>query len=286
MIAPAPVDYLLIGHIAADLVLGGRILGGTVSYAARTAHAFGLRVGVLTSAAPDEPLLDELRQYAQVIAVPAAQTTTFENIYTPEGRKQYLRAMAAPIQLSHVPLEWLDTPLIHIAPITDDLTYHMIPAFSGKGRILITPQGWMRRRAEDDRVHFKRWFDPDILKHVDVVVFSEEDIIAAPDLEPAFAQAVDCCIVTRSDQGGTYYLKSQNHRYQAVEAKTVDPTGAGDIFAASFLAALHNLNNIDLAVQVAAIIAAHSITRVGLLGTPASAEVQAALLQVRESDNP
>ena len=54
-------DYLLIGHMTADLTPEGkRRLGGTVSYAARTAHAFGLRVRLLSSAAQGEPLLDEL----------------------------------------------------------------------------------------------------------------------------------------------------------------------------------------------------------------------------------
>lgn len=44
-----PVDYLLLGHITLDLSPDGPQLGGTVAYAARTAQAMGLRVGVVTS---------------------------------------------------------------------------------------------------------------------------------------------------------------------------------------------------------------------------------------------
>ena len=42
-------DYLFIGHIAHDITPAGPQLGGTVSYGAHTAAAFGLRVGILTS---------------------------------------------------------------------------------------------------------------------------------------------------------------------------------------------------------------------------------------------
>jgi len=45
----APVDYLVIGHIACDLTPAGPRLGGTAAYAALTARALGLRVGVVTA---------------------------------------------------------------------------------------------------------------------------------------------------------------------------------------------------------------------------------------------
>jgi hypothetical protein len=55
------VDYLLIGHVTADLQEdGGRLLGGTVSFAALVAKAFGIKVGILTSARAGEPLLASL----------------------------------------------------------------------------------------------------------------------------------------------------------------------------------------------------------------------------------
>jgi hypothetical protein len=53
-------DYLLIGHIAHDVTPEGPRLGGTVSYGAFTAVAMGMRVGILTSTRPDEPLLHKL----------------------------------------------------------------------------------------------------------------------------------------------------------------------------------------------------------------------------------
>jgi hypothetical protein len=66
-------DYLLIGHIAHDVTPEGPRLGGTVSYGAYTALALGLRVGVLTSTRPDEPLLRKLPPSVHVISIPAVR---------------------------------------------------------------------------------------------------------------------------------------------------------------------------------------------------------------------
>ncbi|MBC8171091.1 MAG: ribokinase, partial [Anaerolineae bacterium] len=118
------IDYLLIGHMTADLTPQGRTIGGTVSYAVRTVQAFGLRVGVLTSAAENEPLLEILRPYAEVVSIPAESTSTFENIYTPEGRVQYIRGVAAKLNaesMQAVPPDWLAAPLVHLAPLTDEV---------------------------------------------------------------------------------------------------------------------------------------------------------------------
>ncbi len=49
LVSLEPVDYLVVGHVAADVTPTGVQLGGTVSYSALTARALGLRVGIVTS---------------------------------------------------------------------------------------------------------------------------------------------------------------------------------------------------------------------------------------------
>jgi hypothetical protein len=272
-----PPDYLLIGHITADLTPNGRIPGGTVSYAVRTAAAFGLRVGVLTSTAVGEPLLDELRPYAEIVGLPAEQTTTFENIYEPEGRKQFVRGVAAPIGVSDIPTHFLQAPLVHLAPIIGEGDPKIAHLFNNS-TVLLTLQGWLRRLEPDGRVRFKRWYDPDALKSIDIVVFSEEDIVEAPDMEQDFVKSVSNLFVTRAERGGTYYRNGEPLSYDTPQVEMVNPTGAGDVFAASLLASLPAMKN-DLlrATKVAARLGAICVTRPGLEGTPTSEEVQAAL---------
>lgn len=275
-------DYLLIGHITADLTAEGRLLGGTVSYAARAVNAFELRVAALTSAAADEPLLDELRPYADVYAIPAGATSTFENIYTAQGRIQYIRGVAQKLNETHVPEAWLGAPLVHLAPLTDEVDPDLARCFP-QSRVLLTLQGWLRRWDADGRVRFKPWFDPAVLKHIDIVVFSEEDIIEAPELEQQFAQNVEHLFVTRAERGGTYYHRGVPHTYDTPQVETLYPTGAGDVFAGALLSALHILDgDFHAAVNVAARLAANSVTRPGIEGTPTPDEVQQAIALARQ----
>lgn len=278
-------DYLLIGHITADLTPAGRQLGGTVSYAARAVSAFGLRVGALTSAARGEPLLDEVRPYVQDLKVlPAEATSTFENIYEPTGRVQYIRGVAAPLGVDDIPPDWLNAPLVHLAPLTGEVDPRIALYFK-HSTVMLTLQGWLRQWDSSGRVSFKRWFDPDILKAIDIVVFSEEDIREAPELEGEFAQAVQHLFVTRAERGGTYYRQGQPTPYSAPHVEQVHPTGAGDVFASTLLAGLLRLDG-DLwrAAQVASRLAAISVTRVGLDSAPTPAEVDNALAEVQNRD--
>ncbi len=274
-------DYLLIGHMTADVTPQGRALGGTVSYAARTVNAFGLQVGMLTSAAVGEPLIDLLEPYAEIVSLPGTATSTFENIYEPTGRVQYIRGVADRLTGVDVPEAWRAAPLVHLAPLTDEVDppiAHLFP----DATVMLTLQGWLRKWDSDGRVRFKRWFDRDVLKSIDIVVFSEEDIAEAPELEAEFAGAVEHLIVTRAERGGSYYHWGDRTEYETPQVTLVHPTGAGDVFAASLLASLHALGgDMHAALQVAAKLGATSVTRLLLDSAPTPDEVREALAEAR-----
>ena len=83
----APIDYLVIGHLTKDLTPTGPRIGGTASFSSLTAHALGLRVGVLTACSPE---LDRHELSGiEVVVIPSDVSTTFENVYTDSGRIQY-----------------------------------------------------------------------------------------------------------------------------------------------------------------------------------------------------
>lgn len=260
----APIDYLLLGHVSADLTDdGGRVLGGTVSYAARVAQLFGLRVGVVTSARGDEPLLAELLTYAQVCSHVAEQTTTFENRYIGQDRQQTLFGHAQVLTAAHVPYGWLSAPLVHFAPVADELAPDVFALFP-QARTLLTPQGLLRQWGADGRVRFKRWLDETVLERVDMLVLSRQDIAEMPELAEAYAAHARTCIVTDSARGGIVYHAGVPQPYAAFPVEEVDPTGAGDVFATSLLASLpHYGGRMADAVRFAARLAAISVTRRG-----------------------
>ena len=266
-------DYLLIGHIAHDVTPQGPRLGGTVSYGAYTAAAFGLRVGILTSAQPDEPLLRDLPPNVRVLSIPAERTTTFDNQYTSSGRTQYLYDRALTLTPEMLPDAWRAARLVHLGPIAYEVAPEFVTAF-GHNRICITPQGFMRQREPDGLVTTIPWQEaPDVLPHARLTVLSEEDIRHDPGLETVFAGLAPLLVVTRAAHGGTFYMQGAQRSYTAYPAQQIDPTGAGDVFAAALHIALDRLDNIDRALTVATYLAGQSVTRVGFASAPTTDEV-------------
>jgi len=273
-----PVDYLAIGHVAMDVTPSGLRLGGTVAYAALTAHALGLRVGIVTSVADDAPLqpLDGI----QIVSVPSKHNTTFENIRTENGRKQILHHRAEPILLEHIPQAWRKGSIIHLAPIARELDANLSTQLSAS-LIGITPQGWMRTWDENGQVTACVWEDSEqALRHAGGVVLSIED--ANHDLEQVEVMAHQTAILclTEGKAGAVLYWNGDRRRFRPPEMDEVDSTGAGDIFAAAFFIRLYMTRDPWEATRFATKLAAHSVTRVGLEGIPTQKEIEASSMEV------
>lgn len=268
------IDVLVIGHMTADLVPGGRILGGTVSYAAPTYAALGHRVGILTSAAYNEPLLKHLLPFGKLIVLPADSSLTYENIYRHSGRQQFVRATARAIRYGDVPNGWTDAPYVHLGPLADEVDPLRMARQFPDAIIMLTLQGLMRRWDEDGKVRFKRWFDQEAFKLIDLLVYSEEDVHLYPQLTDEIRQVCNHLVVTNGRAGGTYYYNGDSRRYSSIEVQARDLTGAGDVFAASLLGLLPMVeNDVFKAVETAGRLAAYSVTRTGIDSAPTAAEI-------------
>lgn len=279
------MSYLLIGTSTADIVNSGRILGGTVSYAAPIVSLFGYDVRILTSTASPEPLIQALHDIADLHLIPADNTTTFENIYSDAGRKQIIHHSAKNLKTDMLPERWRKSKLVHLAPLADDVDYDFTRLFPD-ATVLLTPQGYMRQWAEDGVVHFKRFLDSAVLSAIDILVLSKQDIQTAPELEYEFPKYTDHVIVTDGKNGGTYYHNGEIFHYDAYPAKETDPTGAGDVFAASLLASLPFLDyDIPVALKVAARLAALAVTVKGVTIPFTKDTVQQVLLEAQDKND-
>ena len=154
-----PVDYLAIGHVAHDLTPDGWRLGGTAAYSALTARALGLRVGIVTASGPETSLASLLD--IPVVSIESPGSTTFENIYTPQGRIQYLRGQATRIDFSHVPPAWRSASIIHLGPIANEMDA-TLPGGFAPTLLGLTPQGWMRQWDSECRVSAAVWQGADV----------------------------------------------------------------------------------------------------------------------------
>ena len=273
-----PVDYLVVGHVAHDLTSNGPRLGGTAAYAALTAQALGYRVGIVTSAGPETSLqaLDGI----PVFSVESPRSTTYENIYTAQGRVQYLRARASHIDLNSVPDVWKQSSIVHIGPIADEVD-STLPAGFSPALLGLTPQGWMRQWDPDGRVSPKQWATPEpALKNAGAVVLSREDVGGDDELIEHMASLTRVLVVTEADAGCVLYWHGDRRRFRAPKVEEVDATGAGDVFAASFFTRFFSTRDPWEAARFATLIASHSVTRTGLEGIPTPQEIEASLMEV------
>lgn len=273
-----PIDYLLIGHVAIDLTPAGKQLGGTVSYSALTAKAFGLRVGIVTSAGEDAPL--NLLNGIQIVNLPTETSTVFENIKTEHGRKQTLHHQAAKISFEHVPQIWRNAPIVHLAPIAQEVDPALVEQFPSSW-VGVTPQGWMRSWDEKGSVFAKAWENSEqVLGRVGGVVMSLEDVNRDLELVEWMAHHTRLLCLTEGEEGAVLHWHGDRRRYRPVKVDEVDATGAGDIFAASFFARLYQTNDPWEAARFATNLAAYSVTRVGLQGIPTHAEIEHCKMEV------
>ncbi|MBI5564695.1 MAG: hypothetical protein HY870_07365 [Chloroflexi bacterium] len=270
------MHYLAIGHVCKDITPDGWTFGGTVTFAGRTAHAIGCETHVITSTGPDAnpglALID-----IDVINSPADRTTTFENRYTPTGRQQILHSTASR----------LDPPLVnalgpirnalgvvHLAPVAQEIDRTWLDQFSGDF-VGITPQGWLRQWDTAGNVSRAEWREAEaILRRATAVVISIEDVQGDEDLARQWSKWARVFVVTRGAAGCSVFYDGVITDLPTYKESEVDPTGAGDVFAAAFFVRLKQTASPIAAARFANCLATKSISRPGLDGVPTTAEIQ------------
>lgn len=290
-------DLLLIGPATRDLLSQERWrLGGTVTYAALAASRLGQRPAIVTSGPED--LLAALREAlpgVPIAAVPSTTATTFENVYTGGGRRQYLRGRAARLTLAAVPPAWRAAPLVLLAPLARDVDPPLASAFPD-ATVAATPQGWLRRWDTAGAVSPSSLEDAvDLLPNLSALILSREDLIPLPGQLPGslplgvprdfaavdrmireWAETVPLVVVTQGASGAILLRQGcLPESFPGYSVTEVDPTGAGDVFAAAFLCELHRTGDARAATDFANRVAACSIERPGVAGIPTREEVGA-----------
>lgn len=296
----ASPTFLTIGHVTKDLHADGSFsLGGTVTFAAFTAYQLGLMPAIVTSA--DAQLLASLPSLLPsssvilhptpvvpvsshqtsfpIYAIPASESTTFVNLYDQGFRTQYLRARASHIEPEHIPTSWRDLPVVLLGPLAQEMTADLLALFPRRpGRILAaTPQGWLRRWDSDGRIWPTPWRDAErmlplldvlILSHDDLLPFANGNRVEADAILHAWSQRIPLLVATDGRHGATLFQHGTPSSFPAYPVREVDPTGAGDVFAAAFLAHLHQHGDPVQATNFANCAASFCVEQPGIGGIP------------------
>jgi sugar/nucleoside kinase (ribokinase family) len=225
----------VIGHLSRDVVAGSAPrIGGGPWHAARALRA--LRHDTLIFAKCGE------RSFGAQLAtqglpfslVTGGETTAFSFSYDAAGvRTMAVDAIGEPWSVDDLPqallrrVTWLQVaPLLH-----GDFDLDAFAWLARDRRILLDGQGLVRRR-EVGPLELSGALDRDVLQHVTMLKLADEEAAALGDVRELGVPEV---LVTHGAAGATVVTPDG---VEEVPARVVDadPTGAGDGFAAAYLA--------------------------------------------------
>lgn len=269
---PLVPDYVVLGHITLDRTSDGYVVGGTTSYGALTAQRLGYRAAIVTTGAPREA--ERLRQEGiEIVSHPSSQVTVFENMYHHGLRTQFLRSRADDVTTSGMPERWRQARVVHLAPLTQELDGAIALEFPDALRG-VTPQGWMRAWDASGRIRAIDWVNPGaVLSHIQVLVFSEQDVDGDERTIEEYVNLAQIAVVTRGVKGCTVFWEGQSCDLPAYTVEEVDPTGAGDVFAAAFLLRYAETKDPCEAGNFANCVASFAVEAPGTEGIPTRRQV-------------
>lgn len=226
---------LSVGHVSRDRRPGGDVLGGSVTYGTLAARKLGWEAAILTSAGPDfEP-------EREIPGVPvflrrSPTTTRFVNEYDEDGRRrQVVTARADDVGLDPLPDSWRDPDALLLGPLVGELAGVGATALAA-GCVGAIAQGYVRAVDASGRVHAREWARPERdLLGVHVLFLSEHDLPDADARARELLAVVPMIALTRGWRGLTLLTRQGTHEVPSLPRPEVDPTGAGDVFAAGFL---------------------------------------------------
>lgn len=273
-----PIDYLMIGHLTQDILPNGFSLGGTAAFAALTAKALGMRVGIVTAWGEEIPT--KIFDGIPIINYPTEKSTTFKNFITEQGRRQTITQVAPEINLNLIPEVWHTAPIVHLGPVAQEVAPNLVRNFPD-AFLGITPQGWLRSWDREGNVSATEWPEASfVLSRASAAVLSFDDVSRDEHRIEEFAIHARVLAITEAADGARLYWHGDIRRFRPPQVTVVDDTGAGDIFAAAFFVRLNMTRDPWEAARFATQLAAFSVTRRGLDSIPTPEEIQTCLVEV------
>lgn len=269
---------LALGHVTRDRLQQRELLGGAVTYAALCARRLGWQAAVATAAGGDFDAACELPGIEAFLTTGGA-TTRFVNVYEDDGtRRQVLEARAAEVEPGLVPDAWRAPEALLLAPVAGELGAHAARAFEAEV-VGALAQGFVRAFDATGRVVARAWDDAAAdLDGVHVLFVSEHDLHDAARAARELLRVVPMVALTRGWRGLTLLTRQAEHDVPSLPRHEVDPTGAGDVFAAAFLVRYHECGEPLEAAAFAACAASCAVEGFGTTALGDRAEIERRLL--------
>ena len=269
----ATPDVVVVGHVVQDLLPTGWRLGGPATFAAVQAQRLGLEVGVVTRVSPDVALEQRLPGIA-LAGRPSAQTTAFENVYEAGRRRQRVPRMAEPLEAEDVPEAWRGAPMVLQCPVCGEVPPGLGTLFP-RSLQAVAAQGWLRRLDRQRWVRRRAWVGPPFWANCRALFVSDEDLGRRRDQLTRWTEEVPVVVMTQHQRGTRVYADGRWRHIEVLPTREVDPTGAGDVFAVSFLVRYHETEDAAESARFASAAAACSVEAPGIEGIAARDQIEA-----------
>lgn len=226
---------LIAGQITHDRYDNDIVAGGCAFYGARTYHALGANVQLVTSVGEDftceAALADIPTSYTR-----GGRTTVFTNTYPAGGvRVQRIETMAPRVP----PPGRVDADLVHLAPVMQDIELDAWLDAADGHRIVFAIQGWIKDKGPNETVVQTPWLvEGKQLARASAVALGEEDLIGQGDLLDRLCRHVPVVAFTHGVRGCEVIERGRTTKVGIFKTTEIDPTGAGDTFAAGFFLGL------------------------------------------------
>jgi sugar/nucleoside kinase (ribokinase family) len=239
---------------------------------------------VLTSHGADFPL-EALPPQIEVVTVPAPHTTVFAHRVSAAGRALTVGAAARPLSAAHVPEDWRAAEMVLLAPVIAEVDVDLVAAFP-EATLGADAQGWLRSVGPGGEVLPQPWTPPRaLLERLQALFVSAEDVRGHETLVTEWIQRLPLAAVTGGRLGALLYVNGERYDVRPWPSREVDATGAGDVFAAAFMAHYRIEGDPWQAAEAAACAAALSVDGEGWSAVPDAATLERALDAYRAVDS-
>ena len=143
---------------------------------------------------------------------------------------------------------------------------------------------WLRGVGSDGVVGSVRWdAATQTLRTLQALFLSTADVLGQESAMTEWVQRVPIAVVTAGRRGALLYVNGDRYEVRPRRAIEADPTGAGDVFAATFLARYRRNADPWEAAEAATCAASLSVQGLGWSAIPDAAELEAALRAYRRA---
>lgn len=207
------------------------------------------------------------------------QLAYFENDYTAGDRHQHAR-MGARVELSDIPPGAFKADALLVGPVLQDIDLSILAA-RRSGLLMLDVQGILRYLTSANQVVERMESDVAMaIRHCDILKLNtrEAKLITSTGhidtaLKKLYLLGPNLIIITNASKGAHIYDGARFIHLSTPKLPVIDPTGAGDTFAAAFL--LGYLDSCDpvIAGQFAVTAAALSTRGFGTSAIPSLREI-------------